>query len=141
MDKIDREILRLLRRDGRMSFLDVARRVHLSPNATAQRVRRLQESGIITGFRAELDHGKLGRALLVYVDFRVRPGADSLRFEEALKAIEGVVGFSTVTGSYDYQAKLACIDQDDLTAKLVKLRLQPGVEETYTRLILSETVF
>lgn len=77
---------------------------------------------------------------MVYVDFRVRPGTDSLRFEEALRGIDGVIGFSAVTGAYDYQVKFACVDQDDLYRKLVKLRLQPGVEESHTRLILDESL-
>lgn len=77
---------------------------------------------------------------MVYVDFRVRPGTDSLRFEEALRGIDGVIGFSAVTGGYDYQVKFACVDQDDLYRKLVKLRLQPGVEESHTRLILDESL-
>lgn len=139
IDYTDREILRLLVGDGRMAFLELARKANLSPNATAERVRKLQRAGIITGFRAEVSQAALGRPLIVFADFRVKPGADSLRFEEVLKNIDGVTSFSTVTGRYDYQVKLACADQDDLSKKLVKFRLQSGVQESYTRLILGET--
>jgi Lrp/AsnC family leucine-responsive transcriptional regulator len=138
IDAIDREILRLLSGDGRMSYLELARRTHLSPNATAERVRKLLRAGVISGFSAKVNQAALGRPLVVYVDFRVKPGADSVRFEQTLKSLEGAVEFTTVSGRYDYQVKLACADQDDLTKKLVKLRLQPGVQETYTRLILGE---
>jgi Lrp/AsnC family transcriptional regulator, leucine-responsive regulatory protein len=139
IDQVDSEILRLLTSDGRMPYLELARRAHLSANATAERVRKLLRAGVITGFSAKVNQAALGRPLAVYVDFRVKPGADSLRFEQALKGLDGAVEFTTVSGRYDYQVKLACVDQYDLMKKLVKLRLQPGVQETYTRLILGET--
>lgn len=138
-DKIDRELLRLLAEDGRMTYLELARRAHLSPNATTERVRKLVRSGVIKGFTAVLDQSKLGRPLTVYVDVRVKPGADSLRLEQTLRTLPGAIEFTTVSGQYDYQVKLACADQDDLFGKIVKLRLQPGVEATNTRLILAET--
>lgn len=138
IDKVDREILSMLRADGRMSFLELARRTDLSPNATAVRVRKLIASGIIKGFAAIIDEAALGRPLTVYADFRVKPGTDSIRFENAVRGISGVVDVTMVTGRYDYQVKLACVDQDDLTKKLVKLRSQPGVQESYTRLILGQ---
>jgi len=138
-DKIDSEIIRLLSADGRMSFLDLARKAHLSPNATAERVRKLRRRGIIKGFTAIVDQTALGRPLIVYVDIRVKPGADSLRLEQMLRSLPGVVEYTTVSGNHDYQVKLACADQDDLFKKIVKLRLQPGVQETHTRLILGET--
>ena len=137
-DKIDSELIRLLTIDGRMSFLELARKAHLSPNATAERVRKLRRRGIIKGFTAIVDQTALGRPLIVYVDVRVKPGADSLRLEQTLRALAGAVEYTTVSGNYDYQVKLACADQDDLFKKIVKLRLQPGVQETHTRLILGE---
>ena len=54
-DKIDRELLRLLSEDGRMTYLELARRAHLSPNATTERVRKLVRNGIIKGFTAVVD--------------------------------------------------------------------------------------
>ena len=137
-DKIDREILRLLAEDGRMTYLELARRAHLSPNATTERVRKLVGTGIIKGFTAVVDQSKLGRPLVVYVDVRVKPGADSLRLEQTLRDLPGAVEFTTVSGQYDYQVKLACADQDDLFKKVVKLRQHQGVEATNTRLILAE---
>lgn len=138
-DKIDRELLRLLAEDGRMTYLELARRAHLSPNATTERVRKLVRTGVIKGFTAVVDQSKLGRPLVVYVDVRVKPGADSLRLEQTLRGLAGAVEFTTVSGQYDYQVKLACADQDDLFKKIVKLRLHQGVEATNTRLILAET--
>ncbi len=138
IDPVDRQLIRLLKADGRMPYLELARRTHLSANATAVRVRKLVGSGIIKGFTAIIDESLLGRPLVVYADFRVKPGADSVRFEQAVRSIDGVIEVTMVTGRYDYQVKLACADQADLTKKLVKLRSQPGVQESYTRLILGE---
>ena len=138
-DKIDSELIRLLTADGRMSFLELARRADLSPNATAERVRKLRRRGVIKGFTAIVDQTALGRPLIVYVDIRVKPGADSLRLEQMLRGLAGAIEYVTVSGNYDYQVKLACADQADLFKKIVKLRLQPGVQETHTRMILAET--
>ena len=91
------------------------------------------------GFTAIVDQTALGRPLIVYVDIRVKPGADSLRLEQMLRGLAGAVEYTSVSGNYDYQVKLACADQDDLFKKIVKLRLQPGVQETHTRLIMGET--
>ena len=63
MDRIDRDILRVLESDGRMRWGELAARVHLSPNAVAERVRRLQRSGVIAGFSVRRDWATLGPKL------------------------------------------------------------------------------
>lgn len=68
IDGIDREIIRELPAHARISFRDLGVKVHLSPNATAERVRRLLESGVIGGFHAEVDRAKFGHSLQTYID-------------------------------------------------------------------------
>ena len=63
IDKIDREILSILQTDGRIAWQTLGDRVHLSPNAVAERVRRLTRTGVIKGFRAEINQAALGRTL------------------------------------------------------------------------------
>ena len=68
LDNLDRKLLRLLQQDGRISNVELAERVGLSPTATSERVKRLTREGIIAGYGARLDPVKLGRGFLVFVE-------------------------------------------------------------------------
>src|ERR1041385_1664845 len=68
LDEIDRGILRDLQADGRITNQELAKRVHLSPTAVFDRVKRLRERGFITGYAAQVDPEKVGRALLIFVE-------------------------------------------------------------------------
>lgn len=71
IDRLDRKILRALQKEGRLSNLELADRVSLSPTATAERVKRLTREGYITGYSALLSPEKLGRNLLVFVQVKL----------------------------------------------------------------------
>ncbi|ACZ31166.1 transcriptional regulator, AsnC family [Xylanimonas cellulosilytica DSM 15894] len=70
LDKVDTAILRALQADGRQSIADLARTVHMSHSATAERVRRLEESGVITGYGAQVDAERLGYPILAFLRLR-----------------------------------------------------------------------
>ena len=89
IDAIDRRIIGILTSHGRLSFRDLGAQVHLSPNATAERVRRLQSAEIIRGFHAEVDHAKLGLSLQGYIDVRLRPGTSAQSFEAVANETAG----------------------------------------------------
>ena len=67
MDDMDWALLRELQADARLSFSELSRRVHLSPPAVAERVRRLEESGVVTGYHAHLDLARAGRAVVAMI--------------------------------------------------------------------------
>ncbi|WP_092506965.1 Lrp/AsnC family transcriptional regulator [Agrococcus jejuensis] len=69
-DSVDTAILDALQRDGRQSIADLARRIRMSHSATAERMRRLEESGVITGYGAQVDPERLGYAILAYLRLR-----------------------------------------------------------------------
>ena len=71
IDHIDREILSILQSDGRIAWQTLGDRVHLSPNAVADRVRRLTKAGVITGFGARVNQAALGRSLRFEMPFGV----------------------------------------------------------------------
>ena len=73
MESTDRQILTLLAKDGRMSYTDIGRETGLSTSAAQQRVRRLEQRGLITGYRAELSAEALGLALTAFIHERMRP--------------------------------------------------------------------
>jgi len=68
IDKIDRRILNILQADGRITNLELADRIGLSPTATSERLRRLLKEGYVSGFGARLDPHKLGFGLLVFIE-------------------------------------------------------------------------
>lgn len=139
-DRIDRAILRELRRDGRLSFRDLGERVGLSANATAERVRRLMSAGVIRGFHAEVDPAALGENLFAYVDIKTgaNTGPDQLgkllaEFPEVRRAV-------WTTGNFDFTLEVACKDQDNLARLIEELRKRAGIQETYTRLTCRELI-
>ena len=138
MDAIDRIILGELVRDGRLSFRDLAARVRLSPTATAERVRRLVEDGVIDGFHAAVNLAALGRPLRAFIDVRLGPGADHAELEAGLLALPAVLHGVHVTGRWDYTLTVACRDVADLDELVMALPRSHGAVETNTRLLLRE---
>jgi Lrp/AsnC family transcriptional regulator, leucine-responsive regulatory protein len=80
IDDIDRKIICSLLADGRISFRDLGEHVHLSPNATAERVRRLQSAGAIRGLRAVVNWSKLGYVVEAYIDVTLKPETSAQNF-------------------------------------------------------------
>jgi Lrp/AsnC family leucine-responsive transcriptional regulator len=138
MDEIDRRILSVLQADGRVSFRDLGKRVHLSPNATAERVRHLQATKVIRGIHADIDFAQLGLSLQAYVDVRLRPGTGARATEAAVLKIPGVIGATILTGAFDCRVRVACRDQRDLMRLIEALRASPVVLETNSAVILHE---
>lgn len=83
LDQTDWRLLAELQKDGRQSYNELGRRVNLSPPAVAERVRRLEESGVIRGYRAEVDPGRAGQPLAAFVQMRCSPGRCLLKTTEA----------------------------------------------------------
>ncbi len=138
IDAIDREILNELANDGRISFTDLAGRISLSPNAVAERVRRLERAGIVAGYHARVDAASLGLPLQAYVDVKLRADTAAESFEAAIERIPGIVQFTLTTGSFDYTLRVACRDQADIVRLVEALRAAAPIAETYTRLVLRE---
>lgn len=136
IDAVDREILGELARDGRVSWQDLARRVRLSPTATAERVRRLERSGVITGYRAVVDPVALGRLLECFVDVRLLPGIDRSAFTTFVAAHDEITDAVHLTGRADYALTVQCAGTADLDRLLLAMKAEAGVAETDTRVVL-----
>jgi Lrp/AsnC family transcriptional regulator, leucine-responsive regulatory protein len=137
MDKIDHAILSKLAHDGRLSFRELADAVHLSPNAVAERFRRLMADGTIRHIRAVLDPAAFGRTVEAVVEVKLQPETEASAFETSLRHLPQVVSATLMTGSYDYAVRVACVDRDDLVAVTETMR-RHGVRDTYTRMVLRE---
>ncbi len=138
MDRTDREILKRLTLDGRLSFRELAEAVHLSANAAAERYRRLRESGAIRHIRAVLDPVVMGRSLQAQIEIKLSAQTAAYEFENALRHMPQVVSAVLMTGSFDYAIRVACENSHDLMQVTEALRKHPGVSDTYTRLVLRE---
>jgi Lrp/AsnC family leucine-responsive transcriptional regulator len=136
MDAIDRKILSILGRDGRISATNLASEIALSTSATTDRLRRLAASPVVRRFTVDIDPAAIGRSLTVFIDMRLRREADKGAADAALLALDGIVDARHVTGRYDYQLHVVAIDVDDLDQLLEALRDRVGAEETVTRLAL-----
>lgn len=109
LDGIDRRIVRALREDGRISLLDLAASVGLSPTPIARRVRRLEETGVITGYAALIDETALGFGVSVFVSIKLDRQVDDalVTFEKAIAEFPEVVDCWLMTGNRDYLLRVA----------------------------------
>ena len=130
LDQLDRDILFHLQQDGRLTNVELARRVGLTPPPCLRRVKRLEESGIITGYRARVDAEAAGRGLEVIVSIEV--SVSDLKTLEGLEAAiagyEEVVEFRRVFGAPDYFLRVLVADyaayEEFQTNKIIGI---PGV--------------
>ncbi len=136
MDDVDREILGELTRNARISFRDLGAAVGLSANAAADRVRRLRDTGVITGFTATVDQGAAGRGLIAYIDVRMAAAMTNDRFEQEVSRLEAVMEAVHLTGRFDYLLRVACRDTLELDQLLRHLKREAGVSDTETRIVL-----
>ena len=115
MIKIDRyndQILRVLQKDGRISNIDLADRVGLSPSACLRRVQELEKTGIISGYRAVLDHEALGKGFCAYLGIGLADHtmASQLAFEKAMQQAGEVRECHNITGSIEYLVRVEVAD-------------------------------
>jgi Lrp/AsnC family transcriptional regulator, leucine-responsive regulatory protein len=111
-DSVDRRMLEILQRDGRISNAALAERLHLSPSPCLRRLRALERDGLITGYRAMLDRKKLGLGLTVFVELKVDGHSDRVAaaISEALIAAPEVVSAHIVSGSADFLLEVVVTD-------------------------------
>ncbi len=135
LDKIDHEILAILADDARIGWTELGARVHLSPNAAADRVRRLRRLGVIRRFTIELDQARLGRTLEAVIDVRV---SDVARFQTGAVERPEVQWMAYLTGRTDFQVHVACDGTAGLNALLSHFRDELSATETFTTVVLEQ---
>jgi Lrp/AsnC family transcriptional regulator, leucine-responsive regulatory protein len=140
MDEIDSAILGILAVKARISYSDLGREVGLSPNAAAARIRRLEATGTILGYRAVLADEEPVLGLEAFVDVRLEPAADSEQFLTWTRGVPGIVEAIHVTGAYDYLLRVRAADTSALDTLLRTIRRSGGATQTQTRLALGRAV-
>ena len=134
-------ILAILQREGRITNLELADRIGLSPAATSERMRRLLKDRLITGFGARLDPHRLGLGLLVFVEVLLDKTTPDVfdRFAAAVSRAPEVLECHMVAGGFDYLLKTRVRDMAAYRDFLGKVLLAlPGIRETRTYAVMEE---
>jgi Lrp/AsnC family leucine-responsive transcriptional regulator len=144
LDRYDRQILKILQQEGNISNQALAERIGLSPSPCLRRVRALEESGIITGYRAMLDAKKLGLTLmaLIHISMDRHTPERFENFEAEIGRLNGVMECLLITGqSADYQLKVLVRDLDDFQVLLLnKITKIEGVSGVHSSFVLRRVV-
>ena len=141
MDSIDLRIVSSLAEDGRCTYSDLAEEVGLSAPATAERVRRLEERGVVRGYCARLDPDALGVGLTAFVFVTLAGTADAGAFRTAVATLDEVVECHHVAGDDDYLLKVHVDGTRGLEAFVSdRLKAIPGISRTRTTVVLSTAV-
>jgi Lrp/AsnC family leucine-responsive transcriptional regulator len=140
IDTIDARILGIVRFNGRISWKELADRVHLAPSSVADRVRRLEERGVITGYSARIDPAAVGRTVRAVVDVSLAPGDEADAFEARLVERDEVIMAAYVTGSADYTIVAECAGAEGLDAFVRWVRADQAVARTESKLMLRSVI-
>ena len=144
IDRLDQRILEVLQQEGRLSNQDLADRVGLSPSPCLRRVRALEEAGIITGYRAQVDPKALGLSLmaLIHISMDQHTPERFRHFEAAVAKIPDVVECLLITGqAADYQLKVVVRDMEAYQELLLNRITQiKGVTGVHSSFVLRQVV-
>lgn len=144
LDRYDQHILEVLQKDGRINNQDLADRIGLSPSPCLRRVRALEESGLILGYRALLDAKKLGLTLmaLIHISMDLHTPERFANFEAAVSVLPEVLECLLITGQdADYQLKVAVRDMDHYQSLLLnQLTRIEGVTGVHSSFVLRRVV-
>ena len=146
IDGIDAKILNALQRDGRLSQLELADEVGLSPTPCTRRVKKLEADGYIRGYTALIDEERLGFGFSIFVSVRLDKQIDDrlVTFERAVACYQEVVDCWLMTGGFDYLLRVAVADLHEferfLTRKLTKIEGVASIESSIPLRRVKESV-
>ena len=141
LDDLDLSILRVLQENGRLSNVDLASQINLSPPATYTRLKRLEKLGYIRDYVALLNWGKMGYDMICFINIslQMHQPEEVEKFRQRISNLPEVLECHHVTGEFDYLLKVAIKNRDDLDRFVMKqLTPIPGIARIYTSLALNE---
>lgn len=141
LDRRDRDLLRILQRDGRISNQALAEATHQAATPCWRRVRHLEAEGVIRGYRAVLDRQKLGYGVMAFVQVSIdrHSEAEAKRFEREVQALEEVHACFAVTGEADFLLQVVARDLDAYGEfAMQRIRRLPGIKSMNTMFVLRE---
>ena len=141
LDKLDRNILKILQEDGRIAMKDLAERVGLTVTPCIERVKRMERDGVITGYYARVDPAQLGAALLVFVEITLGNKSGNMfdQFRREVQKIPEVLECHLVSGEFDYLIKARIGEMADYRKLLGDILLQlPGAVQSKSYVVMEE---
>jgi DNA-binding Lrp family transcriptional regulator len=139
LDRIDIRILHELQKNGRITNVELAELVHLSPSPCLQRVKKLQSEGYICGYAAQIDVAKLGHTLTVFTEVTLKNHRqiDFARFEQAAKNVPEVIECHLISGGYDYLLKFVTAGVSDYQGIMERLTdTNIGIDKYFSFIVL-----
>jgi DNA-binding Lrp family transcriptional regulator len=136
VDDVDLRIIRALNKNARKSFREIARELDLALSTVSNRVKHLEDAGVIRGYVPVVDAGKLGFDLSVVVGVKISPGK-LMDVQQRIARHPRVVGVFDVTGEWDSLIIARFQDREDLNAFIKDVLNSPHVERTATQLVLN----
>ena len=141
LDRVDKSLLRALQADGRLSNVQLAKKISLSPPATHSRLKRLEKDGYVRQYAAIVDREKAGYDLLcfIHISLQMHKVEQVEKFREATRRMPEVLECHHITGEHDYLLKVVLKNRKDLERFVVdKITPIPGVARIPTSLVLTE---
>ena len=137
IDEMDRRILSLLQQDARLANAEIARRVGMAPSATLERLRKLEERGVIQGYEVRLDPRKLGLGLTAFIYVKAKDREGEQDTGERLRQHPNVLEVHHIAGEDCFLIKVRATDTEDL-GRLLRSDLgqMSGVQSTRTTIVL-----
>jgi Lrp/AsnC family transcriptional regulator, leucine-responsive regulatory protein len=139
LDHTDHRIIGLLLEDGRRSASEIGRHVNLSPAAAKRRIDRLESLGVIIGYRAIVDHAKLGGAIEAFAEVRFEGATQVDDIDRAFAALPELVEAFTMAGDTDALVRLRVADLSHLKSVIDEIRRSGGIVGTKTLIVLGTT--
>ena len=137
MDNVDIEILNELRHNARIPNKKLAEKIHLSPSAVLERVRKLQKNGVIKDFVTRIDNRALGYNISVFIELKIERNLGQTPISKCLVRIPEILEVYDIAGDYDYLLKVVAADSESLRKTMHAIGSIPGVISSNTKLILS----
>jgi len=138
MDSIDIKILRALNENARAKASAISKQVNLSVSAVIERMHKLEDSGVITGYTALLDHKALGRDISAWLEVNLEHPKHFDHFTEKVQRLHNVLACYYLTGDFDFMLHVMASSSEELEAVHQKIKQMEGVCVTKTHIVLKE---
>lgn len=143
LDKIDIKILSQLQKNGRVTNVELADLVNLSPSPCLMRVKKLQAEGFITGYSAQIDVSKLGQTLTIFTEVTLKHHQqnDFARFLTAIQKVDSVIECHLISGGYDYLVKFVTAGITEYQTIMERmLELDIGIDKYFSFVVLKSPI-
>jgi len=137
-DRTDVKILGVITKDSRLSYRKIAKKIGVSTLTVLSRMKKMEESGLIKGYSAIIDHKKLGLTMTALIEVKTTKGHSVLR-EKLLKELENVYGVWGITGRSDLMILAKFADTDMISKFTKKIFANPNIDGIETHVVL-ETI-